>query len=732
MPGARTYVARYAHALRHYCMEPIDGTMVSPSTTESRYDHHEAIVISPLAPQVAAGKIPAIGSKKKLHIDVTHEAISSVALQPHAADTTGSGGPADLPVPATPFPSHIVELVRSHNLKRLLVQVGSSSSSSASTPTTSTSEGGSARRTAATADGTIGPVGTSITAEFYTAADYGESPSIDERVQSLLRSLVGSRLICAPLDSISIAKNQHHSYPYSYHNNNNNATATYQVVLPASAGHFCAEGLKSFRRNLLPCRDHAGLLAKAPTSDMLLGTAPAASSQSGIMRRSLWVDVSVNPSKHEQNEEGDGCFGRHVASEVDGVAHCTVSLKQGLKYGVEVDAIIKGSSSFPERYHYSSSISLGDVLGDTLSSLTHCPLADSSKVVTIFPNAVKRASFARPYQEVKVDSNSENDEDKELKAYELDLKVNGGVDNQVVHDIQSLIGQDGGPLLLDKEWASFELQVVTAPIGRLGRNILSVDRTVERPRGVANCGTFYSMYRNGASIDEKGGDVAVITMDTYPKFIRPLLQTLKVRLYEGNGAGDTDFVPAATSTFVDIQDYNVLPRNDGSLSLEVTKLLPPDSSLWISLEYKPRFLSFEHFPSDPNRGIDVLPSTGVFSLPNADVNAGVRLYSSSIIIMPPVPDMSMPFNVISLACTLYAFIIGSLINFLVRKGSQSISDAYKGRKPRNKLTKLKQKLRKKLQSFRKRKGERVREKDHRDLQEKDDDDAGGDGGGGEN
>ena len=696
------------------------------SSSSSRYEHHEAIIISPLSPQVAVGGPPAIGSKKKLHIDVLFEATSSLTLQPHA--TADGSQEAAAGLPATPFPSHVVELVKSHGLKRLLVQVGSSSSSSASAPTADTSEGDGASRSAASADGATGPVGTSITAEFYTTtADDGKPSSIEERAQLLLRSLVGSRLICAPLDSISIAKNQHYSYPHE--KNGNNATSTYQIVLPASAGHFCAEGLRSFRENLLPCRGHAGLLAKAPSSEMLLGTAPTASSQTGIMRRGLWIDVSVDLSKKEQDETGDNCFGSDFSSGGNGGAHCTVSLKQGSTYGVEVDAFVKGSRSAPEQYHYSSSFALGDVLGDISSTLTHCPLADSSEIITFLPRTAKQASFARPYRGAKIDLNDENDSDKELKAYELDLKANNnGAINQVVHEIQPIIAHDG-ELSLDKEWMSLEMQGVPA-LNVLGRNsMLSVDRTVDKPRGVANCGTFHSVYRNGASGGDKwSADVVVKTMDAYPKFIRPLLHTLKVRLYEGNGAGDANFVPTITSVFVDVQDYNLSPQNDGSLSVEVTKQLPPDSSLWISLEYKPRFLSFEHFPSDPNRGIDVLPSTGVFFLPNTDVGDGTRLYSSSVIIMPPVPDMSMPFNVISLACTLYAFIIGSLVNFLVRKGSQSITDAYKGRKPRNKLSKLKQKLRKKLQSLRQWKVKTTDDNINQDLQANGEDDDGGGGG----
>ena len=426
---------------------------------------------------------------------------------------------------------------------------------------------------------------------------------------------------------------------------------------------------------------------------MLLGTAPAAAS-SRLMRRGLWIDISVASARKEDEEEGN-CFSSNNVprGDSDGV-RCAISLQQGSTYGVEVDTIIDDSSSTPEQYNYSSSFSLGDILGDASSTLTHCPLADSSVINTILSPTIQRANFARPYRGVVIGDDEDNDEEREAKRYEYDLKTKGVADDRVVHDVQSIIDRSGA-ISLDEKWAALALHGSATPDG-IGSNLLRVDRTVDKPRGVANCGTFHSVYRNGASIDEDGVKVVVKTMDAYPKFVTPLLQSLKIRLYEGDGAGDVDFVPFRDSVFVDVQDFDLLPQNDGSLSIAVTKLLPPDSSLWISLEYKPRFLSFEHFPSDPNRGVDVLPSSGLFFLPNTGVSNGIRLYSSSVIIMPPVPDMSMPFNVISLVCTLYAFIVGSIGNFLVRKSSQSISDAYKGRKPRNKLIKLKEKLRKKL------------------------------------
>lgn len=39
-------------------------------------------------------------------------------------------------------------------------------------------------------------------------------------------------------------------------------------------------------------------------------------------------------------------------------------------------------------------------------------------------------------------------------------------------------------------------------------------------------------------------------------------------------------------------------------------------------------------------------------------------YTSSVVLPMPEPDLSMPYNVITLTCTLLAMIIGSLLNVL--------------------------------------------------------------------
>jgi hypothetical protein len=71
-----------------------------------------------------------------------------------------------------------------------------------------------------------------------------------------------------------------------------------------------------------------------------------------------------------------------------------------------------------------------------------------------------------------------------------------------------------------------------------------------------------------------------------------------------------------------------------------------------------------------------------------------QLFSQSVLLLTPLPDMSMPFNVLSLSCTLFAFIVGSLINVLVRRGTERVKYQLDPRsKPKSKLNKLKDKAR---------------------------------------
>jgi phosphatidylinositol glycan class T len=121
-------------------------------------------------------------------------------------------------------------------------------------------------------------------------------------------------------------------------------------------------------------------------------------------------------------------------------------------------------------------------------------------------------------------------------------------------------------------------------------------------------------------------------------------------------------------------------QSDGTIVVEYNVTLNPMTTINITLDYEPALLPFQQFPADANRGIELPPTLFTFGNNNdastctnsSSITATTTLYSAPLLFMPPVPDMSMPFNVVSLTCTLYAFIVGSVANLLVRKASRRI------------------------------------------------------------
>merc|ERR1719215_559825 len=129
------------------------------------------------------------------------------------------------------------------------------------------------------------------------------------------------------------------------------------------------------------------------------------------------------------------------------------------------------------------------------------------------------------------------------------------------------------------------------------------------------------------------------------------------------------------------------------------------------MDFLPRYQTFETFPADPNRGLDTIPTFASFTkdvcnrrmvLNNESIypgpkttslllsgNGSTRLYARSLMIMPPLPDTTMPFNVMCLSGTLFTFVIGSWMNVLVRKTSEGVKRKLTKEEPeKSKLRKL--------------------------------------------
>ncbi|CAJ1949493.1 unnamed protein product [Sphenostylis stenocarpa] len=136
----------------------------------------------------------------------------------------------------------------------------------------------------------------------------------------------------------------------------------------------------------------------------------------------------------------------------------------------------------------------------------------------------------------------------------------------------------------------------------------------------------------------------------------------------------------------------------------------------LSIEFDKGFLHIDEYPPDANQGFDI-PSA-IISFP--DFHAGLQFYDKSqskspllsklqekspvlsyteVLLVPlTTPDFSMPYNVITITCTIFALYFGSLLNVLRRRVGEEErllknKDAKKGVFLRQVLTNLSAKLR---------------------------------------
>jgi len=93
--------------------------------------------------------------------------------------------------------------------------------------------------------------------------------------------------------------------------------------------------------------------------------------------------------------------------------------------------------------------------------------------------------------------------------------------------------------------------------------------------------------------------------------------------------------------------------------------VPPGACLNMSYAFDKAFLPVDAFPPDANRGFDVSPCTFDYASPGDD-GSRVLGASNALIVSLPLPDFSMPYNVITLSSTAFAFFLGTVVNALTR------------------------------------------------------------------
>ena len=185
---------------------------------------------------------------------------------------------------------------------------------------------------------------------------------------------------------------------------------------------------------------------------------------------------------------------------------------------------------------------------------------------------------------------------------------------------------------------------VTEPIWTLQTRLL-------RQAGQANGGTFELLLRNR----DPSYPITVDIEQLIPAVLTPVWQSLEV------------VCDGAVTPWRYLHEPAIKFGQDGTIELSLTQRAV-HREIRLILDYKPAFLSVSDFPGDANRGFEIPPATANIH------NSTASLYSNAHLILAPLPDMSMPFNVISLTCTLYAFLIGSMLNWMIRKASKHIHD----------------------------------------------------------
>ncbi|CAG8474801.1 14065_t:CDS:10 [Acaulospora colombiana] len=202
----------------------------------------------------------------------------------------------------------------------------------------------------------------------------------------------------------------------------------------------------------------------------------------------------------------------------------------------------------------------------------------------------------------------------------------------------------------------------------------------------------YGQERGGIKINifnkSPNSSIPIIYYDVIPWYLRLYLHTLKVQVNGKDIISDIEHP---------IKDLFYQPAVDRSRPhvIEAEVSLPPNSLTTLSINFDKVFLKYTEYPPDANRGFDIgsavvstispqmVDDLDYVSARKCIVNndgggnnnlSGVvgclyfpiRIYTETLLVSLPTPDFSMPYNVITLTCTVIALFFGSMFNLMTR------------------------------------------------------------------
>lgn len=170
---------------------------------------------------------------------------------------------------------------------------------------------------------------------------------------------------------------------------------------------------------------------------------------------------------------------------------------------------------------------------------------------------------------------------------------------------------------------------------------------VEQPpvtaaRSVTGSGGLRTVFKNSGDRDTR-----IVYFESLPWFIRLYLSTLQIA---GSRADDVHYKPSRD---------RLNPSH-----LEISMLIPANSTVTMSYKFDKSLLLMAEYPPDANHGFDLEPAV-ITVLENTKEIYQFR--TTSLLVTLPTPDFSMPYNVIILSGTVMTLVFGAVFQLLIKR-----------------------------------------------------------------
>ena len=227
--------------------------------------------------------------------------------------------------------------------------------------------------------------------------------------------------------------------------------------------------------------------------------------------------------------------------------------------------------------------------------------------------------------------------------------------------------------------------------------------------GTRDGGLTVEVTRNlGTDVDggRKSRDTKLRLFQPMPWYVRVFIHTLRVT-YDGEVVelvsgtkSKSKSSKSSTANFVEGLSWSPSIDRKRPSVLEMQLAIPKDvAAVKIAVTYEKAFLYLNEFPPDANRGFDLPPAVLTFPPPRVirffrnlqgmdalespllDLMEGLvvggntaseqpeLVYLNGLLITMPTPDFSMPFNVITMVCTLMSLLAGGVLAALTKRPS---------------------------------------------------------------